>query len=420
MKGYPASTICKGFRYRNCEQMSCEWIQVVSDSRFGVLRQSSLKAISNSTPIAIFPDQVVSSNVDLNPFMITLTEQLPAWLDPDGVKGLQPSHADNATIRAAFNTNFVIWINSVDLFPTVVPDDEAIVGDQNCSDVLRRFSYTMSDIICFMGDDMQAVVHQLLDWARACSRLRDVEDRLIACVILLEHNINIDGDKINRNRSVKKDFMTACLKDDKAEDWEEETLKRDIFQRLKVFTTSGATNLLLREVNELLMIARRVRRARRHLWLQSIFKDLSRYAIETLATDEFATLDSVSLLISEAYSDSVQEKLWPELLKSASFSQTLEGFVIPVMSACFARSALRQKHSMYLSTCFPASSLYPTNTEQCRVQIWRNFWVCAPCELSYSFWRRSEVQIENSSLSTQAEALDARKHETVQKCIWWA
>jgi len=134
------------------------------------------------------------------------------------VKGLQSSHAGNATIRAAFNTNFVTWINSVDLFPTVKSEDEAIVGDQNCPDVLRHFSYTMSDIICFMGDDMQAVVHQLLDWARVCSRLRNVKDRLITCVILLEHNINIDGNKIDRNCSVKKDFMTACLKEDKAGD----------------------------------------------------------------------------------------------------------------------------------------------------------------------------------------------------------
>jgi len=71
----------------------------------------------------------------------------------------------------------------------------------------------------------------------------------------------------------------------------------------------------------------------------------------------------VSLLISEAYSDSVQEKLWPELLKSASFAQALKGFIIPVMGACFARSALRQKHSMYLSTRFPASSLYCSLTQ---------------------------------------------------------
>ncbi len=351
--------------------MSCEWIQVASDPRFGVLSQSPLEAISNSTPIAIFPDQIISSNVDPNPSMITLTGQLPAWLDPDGVKGLQPSHAGNATIRAAFNTNFVTWINSADLFPTVVPDDEAIVGDQNCPDVLRRFSYAMSDIICFMSDDMQVVVHQFIDWARACSRLANIKDRPIACVILLEQNISINGDKNNRNRSVKKDFMTACLKEDKAGDWEEETLKRDIFQGLKVFTTSGATNLLPREVNELLMIARRLRRARRHLWSQSIFEDLSRCAIETLATDEFASFDPVSLLTSEAYPDSVREKLWPELLKSASSGQALEDFVIPVMGACFARSALRQKHSMYLSTRVPASSLYCPLTDQRRVQIRR-------------------------------------------------
>lgn len=330
--------------------MSCEWIQVATDPKFGVLSQSPVEAISNSTPIAIFPNQVVSLNVDPNPSMITLTGQLPSWLDPDGVMGLQPSHAGNAIIRAAINTNFITWINSVDLFPTMKSDDEAIVGDQNCPDVLRRFSYTMSDIICFMGDDMQAVVHQLLDWAAACSRLGIIKDRPIACVILLEHNIDVAVDRIEQNRSIKKDFMTACLKEDKAGDWEEETLKRDIFQGLKVFTTSGDTSLLPREVNELLMIARRVRRARRHLWSQSIFEDLSRYAIETLATDEFASLDPVSLLTSEAYPESVREKLWPELLKSAGSSRALEDFVIPVMGACFARSALRQKHSMYLST----------------------------------------------------------------------
>ncbi len=337
--------------------MSCEWIQVASDSRFGVLSQSPLEATNNNTPITIFPDQVVSSNVDPNPSMITLTGQLPPWLDPDGMKGLQPSHAGNATIRAAFNTSFVTWINSVDLSLNIKPDDETIVDKENCPDVLRRFSYIMSDVICFMGDNMKAVVHQLLDWARACCRLENVKDRPIACVILLKHDTTIDHDKIDRNRSVKKEFMTACLKEDKAGDWEEETLKRDIFQGLKVFTTNADTELLPREVNELLMIARRIRRARRHLWSQSIFEDLSRYAIEILATDEIASLDSVSLLTSEAYPDSVREKLWPELLKSVSSGQALEGFVISVMAACFARSAIRQKHCMYLSSCFPASSI---------------------------------------------------------------